>query len=101
MGERLSEGILFINGKMINIKEATVDNNVICDSKSLSLLPKSMSGSFASKFSKLKRKRFIRWLERYGYSKKFAKKIVWKYNKKKIPYGKARFLIMFGGGAYS
>lgn len=42
------------------------------------------------------RKRFVRHLQKYGYSKKQAKKIAWKCHAVKYSYKVADYLIQFG-----
>lgn len=61
---------------------------------------KSFITSFKPIYPKISRKHFVHKLEHMGYSKKYAKKIAWCFNKKKIPYGRAQMFMLIGGDSY-
>lgn len=95
MGEQIKPTI-FLNGKPFEIGDYKIEADMlkpsdeiatyICPEKSLTMTMKLL-------FSKISRKRFIRAIEKQGFSRKYAKQLAWNFNKRKIPYGKALTLM--------
>lgn len=103
MGENKNISMLFLDGNPLcnTTSKITIDSldepeNGLRIFKPLKEV--SISGRF--RFCKMSRKKFIRCLRKLGYSKKQAKHIAWYHNNKKISYGKAYDLILFGGNKY-
>lgn len=71
-----------------------LSNNFICY---LNGHPINLNHSITLRYPKIKRKKLINLLVKYGYQLKYAKQIVWRINKCKIQYGYIYFLIANGG----
>lgn len=100
MGETENTSILYLDGKPLrvtDIPEITFDYNVAKEGN-VCTISRNQSFSVTMKpiYPKISRKKFIRNLINRGCSKKNAKWLAWYYRSKKISYGKAYSLIIFG-----
>lgn len=102
MGENNTKQQLFLNGKPFDFNIVEIEPKPNDCQKSIAYFSpeKSFTVSFKPIYPKISRKYFVRRLEHMGYSKKYAKKIAWHFNKKKVPYGKAQMLMFIGGDSY-
>ena len=97
----IAQCFISADGKTIpfnDIPEVTIDANDNQETIGRITNPASFSVTLKTTYPKWSRKKFVNYIEKMGYSRKYAKKISRIMNRSKIPYGRAYFCIMWAGG---